>query len=64
VLTAYIGPQGVGEGISAVDRFRLSGHPLVKGHDVQAPDLNGITLSRPGGAIFGAVSQGPGRFGA
>lgn len=59
-LSAFIGANGLGEGLSAIDRFRLTGHPLVKGHDLQAPRLEDITLAPPGSGAFGSVVDQPG----
>jgi len=39
-------PTGTGEGYSAVDRFRLEGHPLILNRTRYEPDTSAVTLAK------------------
>lgn len=47
-LSVHSGVAGVSEGFSAAERYRLGGHPLVRGARFVPPDLTSFTLMRPG----------------
>ena len=56
--SVFGGVTGVGEGLSAADRYRLTGHPLVKGHRLTVPDLAAIRLMPAGNFPYNLINQG------
>ena len=44
-MAGTISPTGYGEGYAAADRYRLNGHPMLRGQTRQTPDPSTVALT-------------------